>query len=231
MLHGADGASTLSWRTRLTRVQRRRPVSTSTRRQVARGQDRASRRSASTTISTLSSAELLQLLGQQLGLRRLERRTPSVTTRRSWRTSSESIERIAPRYILRLTFCAKSRGRAAKARPPPTQIGLRIEPARAGRVPFCVHAACGRRRALRRGVFWRLGAGAAGRHVGSDDLVDQGLVELAAEGLSRRPRGSAPPLATFSFMTILALLLAGLGQSALLASAARRLAAAPGAQP
>jgi hypothetical protein len=56
---------------------------------------------------------------------------------RSWRNSSDSTERIAPRYILRLTFCSKLRGRAANARPPPTQIGLRIEPTRARPVPFC----------------------------------------------------------------------------------------------
>src|SRR6185437_11871374 len=47
------------------------------------------------------------------------------TFRRSWRFSSASIEHSAPRYILRLTFCAKSRGCAANARAPPTKIGAR----------------------------------------------------------------------------------------------------------
>ena len=32
---------------------------------------------------------------------------------------------MAPRYILRLTFCAKLRGLAAKVTPPPTKIGAR----------------------------------------------------------------------------------------------------------
>jgi len=35
-----------------------------------------------------------------------------------------------------LTFCAKSRGLAAKVRPPPTQMGERLEPARAGIPPY-----------------------------------------------------------------------------------------------
>src|SRR5678815_2855307 len=60
-----------------------------------------------------------------------------VTTRRSWRTSSDSIDWIAPRYIFLFTFCAKSRGFAANARPPPTQMGERIEPARDVPPPFC----------------------------------------------------------------------------------------------
>ena len=64
---------------------------------------------------------------------------PSVTSRRSVRASSDNIERIAPRYILRFTFCSKLRGFAAKVLPPPTQIGERIEPARAWPVPFCAY--------------------------------------------------------------------------------------------
>src|SRR5256884_3281583 len=51
---------------------------------------------------------------------------PYTTLFRS-RASSESIERIAPRYILRFTFCVKSRGLAAKVLPPPTQIGERLD--------------------------------------------------------------------------------------------------------
>src|SRR6185437_4243885 len=47
------------------------------------------------------------------------------TLRRPWRFNSASIEHSAPRYILRLTFCAKSRGCAANARAPPTKIGAR----------------------------------------------------------------------------------------------------------
>jgi hypothetical protein len=64
---------------------------------------------------------------------------PFTTERRSVRASSDNIACIAPRYILRFTFCVKSRGFAANARPPPTQIGLRIEPARAWPVPFWRH--------------------------------------------------------------------------------------------
>jgi hypothetical protein len=37
------------------------------------------------------------------------------------------------------SFCAWLRGLAANARPPPTQIGLRMEPARAWPVPFWRH--------------------------------------------------------------------------------------------
>jgi hypothetical protein len=55
------------------------------------------------------------------------------------RANSDTIDCIAARYILRLTFCVKSRGFAANARPPPTQIGLRIEPTRAWPVPFWLH--------------------------------------------------------------------------------------------
>src|SRR5678815_2549232 len=62
---------------------------------------------------------------------------PLVTTRRSWRTSSDNIDWIAPRYIFLLTFCSKERGFAANARPPPTQMGERIEPARDVPPPFC----------------------------------------------------------------------------------------------
>jgi hypothetical protein len=42
---------------------------------------------------------------------------------RPWRFSSDRIAAIAARYILRLTFCAKLRGLAAKVTPPPTKIG------------------------------------------------------------------------------------------------------------
>src|SRR6516225_8518770 len=62
---------------------------------------------------------------------------PSVTSSRSVRASSESMTRSAPRYILRFTIWAKSRGLAAKVLPPPTQIGERLDPARACPVPFC----------------------------------------------------------------------------------------------
>ena len=55
------------------------------------------------------------------------------------RASSDSIERNAPRYILRFTFCSKLRGLAAKVLPPPTQMGERFEPARACPVPFWLH--------------------------------------------------------------------------------------------
>src|SRR5687768_7435497 len=47
----------------------------------------------------------------------------STTMIRPWRLSSDRIAAIAARYILRLTFCAKLRGLAAKVTPPPTKIG------------------------------------------------------------------------------------------------------------
>src|SRR5687767_1658916 len=47
----------------------------------------------------------------------------STTMIRPWRLSSDRIADIAARYILRLTFCAKLRGLAAKVTPPPTKIG------------------------------------------------------------------------------------------------------------
>ena len=47
----------------------------------------------------------------------------STTMMRPWRLSSDRIAAIAARYILRLTFCAKLRGLAAKVTPPPTKIG------------------------------------------------------------------------------------------------------------
>src|SRR5688572_10946198 len=47
----------------------------------------------------------------------------STTVMRPWRLSSDRIAAIAARYILRLTFCAKLRGLAAKVTPPPTKIG------------------------------------------------------------------------------------------------------------
>src|SRR5690606_631014 len=47
----------------------------------------------------------------------------STTLMRPWRLSSDRIAAIAARYILRLTFCAKLRGLAAKVTPPPMKIG------------------------------------------------------------------------------------------------------------
>src|SRR5258706_5158420 len=128
-------ASTLSWLARLSGLTAA-AASTSTP-----GRLRAARNSfsssASTMISTLARSRDLSWLASRrvLGASRL---MPSVTSRRSWRTSSENMARSAPRYILRLTFWVKSRGLAAKARPPPTQMGLRIEPAREVPPPFCV---------------------------------------------------------------------------------------------
>src|SRR5690349_9617794 len=49
----------------------------------------------------------------------------STTARRPWRLSSDRIAQRAARYILRLTFCSKLRGLAAKVTPPPTKIGAR----------------------------------------------------------------------------------------------------------
>ena len=123
----------------------------------------------------------------------------AVTTSRSWRTSSDSIERIAPRYILRLTFWVKSRGCAAKVRPPPTQIGLRIEPARAEPVPFC---ACGflppPRTSAR--VFCALvPARPAARYALTTWNTSDWLYTWPK--FSSDTASSAPPLATLSFMT------------------------------
>src|SRR5690606_37206710 len=55
----------------------------------------------------------------------------STTFRRPWRLSSDRIAEIAARYILRLTFCSKLRGLAAKVTPPPTKIGAVSAPWRA----------------------------------------------------------------------------------------------------
>ena len=115
---------------------------------------------------------------------------PSVTSRRSVRASSESIERIAPRYILRFTFCAKSRGLAAKvlAAADPDGRAARAGARLAGallRVGLAATAAHFGARLL------RLGARAAGVAVRGHHLVHQGLVELVAEGglghLAARP--------------------------------------------
>src|SRR5690606_1971223 len=51
------------------------------------------------------------------------RSNDSTTVMRPWRLSSDRITAIAARYCLRLTFCAKLRGLAAKVTPPPTKIG------------------------------------------------------------------------------------------------------------
>ena len=105
----------------------------------------------------------------------------STATSRSWRTSSETIDCIAARYILRLTFCEKSRGRAANARPPPTQIGLRIEPTRAWPVPFWLHGFLPPPRTSARDFCALVPARPAG-HVGGDDLMHERFVVGAAEG-------------------------------------------------
>src|SRR3977135_1594816 len=105
---------------------------------------------------------------------------PSVTSRRSVRANSESIARMAPRYILRLTFCSKLRGFAANARPPPTQIGLRLEPARAPPRPLLRPGLPAAAADFCAGLL-RLGAGAPRVAIRSDDLVNQGFVELLAE--------------------------------------------------
>src|SRR5690606_9790949 len=60
----------------------------------------------------------------------------STTLMRPWRLSSDRIADIAARYILRLTFCSKLRGLAAKVTPPPTKIGAVSAPWRAP-PPFC----------------------------------------------------------------------------------------------
>jgi hypothetical protein len=78
-----------------------------------------------------------------------------------------------------LTFCAKLRGLAAKVTPPPTKIGAVSAPWRAP-PPFCFFDFLVVPRDFRAGLL-RLGAGATGRAVRGDQLVDQVLVELAAE--------------------------------------------------
>ena len=60
----------------------------------------------------------------------------STTIRRPWRFSSDRMERIAARYILRFTFWEKSRVVTPKVTPPPRKIGLRMVPARERPVPF-----------------------------------------------------------------------------------------------
>src|SRR5690606_5668290 len=60
----------------------------------------------------------------------------STTFSRPWRLSSDRMAAIAARYILRLTFCSKLRGLAAKVTPPPTKIGAVSAPWRAP-PPFC----------------------------------------------------------------------------------------------
>ena len=126
-------------------------------------------------------------------------RSTSVTTSRSCRTSSESIERSAPRYILRLTFCEKSRGLRGERR-------AAADPDRAAD-----RAGARRTRALLRvrlasaaahfgARLLRLGTGAAGRAIGIDDLEHQGLVVVVAEVRSSDTCNSVPPLATLSFM-------------------------------
>src|SRR5690606_29495274 len=60
----------------------------------------------------------------------------STTTSRPCRLSSDRIEAIAARYILRLTFCPKLRGLAANVTPPPRKIGAVRAPWRAP-PPFC----------------------------------------------------------------------------------------------
>ena len=87
---------------------------------------------------------------------------------------------MAARYILRLTFCEKSRGWAAKARPPPTQMGLRIEPARAWPVPFWLQGFLPPPRTSAR-VFCALVPARPAAMIGGDDLVHQRFVVGAAE--------------------------------------------------
>ena len=103
----------------------------------------------------------------------------SSTTSRSWRTSSDRMERIAPRYILRLTFWLWSCGRAAKVVPPPRQIGLRMEPA--GPPRSLAARACGHRREPPP-AFLCPGALPRAGEVGHHHLVHQGFVELTPEG-------------------------------------------------
>src|SRR5258708_4993022 len=62
---------------------------------------------------------------------------PSITDRRSSRTSCERMAAMPARYILRLSLCVKfSSGLLGKIRPPPRHKGLEVIPARARPVPF-----------------------------------------------------------------------------------------------
>src|SRR6185503_13654905 len=66
--------------------------------------------------------------------------SPSMTERRSSRTSCDRIAAMPARYILRFTFCEKfSSGLFGKMRPPPRQSGEDVMPARARPVPFWRH--------------------------------------------------------------------------------------------
>src|SRR5690606_9253328 len=60
----------------------------------------------------------------------------STTFSRPWRLSSDRIDAMAARYILRLTFWPKLRGLAANVTPPPRKIGAVRAPWRAP-PPFC----------------------------------------------------------------------------------------------
>src|SRR5580765_4707643 len=91
------------------------------------GMLRAARYRFSLASSTTSSGRLPAFISASLPTRPwvfgASTSNASTTTRRSWRLSSDRIEAIAARYILRLTFCSKLRGLAAKVTPPPTKIG------------------------------------------------------------------------------------------------------------
>jgi len=61
----------------------------------------------------------------------------STTARRSWRASSDRMEAMPARNILRFTFWVKfSSGEFGKIRPPPRHSGEELMPARARPVPF-----------------------------------------------------------------------------------------------
>src|SRR5690606_35875738 len=75
-------------------------------------------------LSSFSFATMPEVFG-------LSSSKPSTTVIRPWRLSSDRIAAIAARYILRLTFCSKLRGLAAKVTPPPTKIGAVRAPWRA----------------------------------------------------------------------------------------------------
>src|SRR6202034_478939 len=153
---------------------------------------------ASTMIKTSSSARDLSCASSSL-VWGWSTATEAVTTSRSWRTSSDNIERIAPRYILRFTFWVKSRGCAAKVRPPPTQIGLRIEPARAEPVPFWACGFLPPPRTSARVFCALLPARPAARYAFTTWNTSDWLYTWPK--FSSDTASSAPPLATLSFMT------------------------------
>ena len=157
-------------------------------------------------ISTVLQAHRLDLLREQLGLRRVDAKL-STTDSRSSRASCDRIDARPARYILRLTFCEKfSSGEFGKILPPPRHSGLEAIPARARPVPFCAHGfLCDLLMSLR--PFCARVAAARIGLIGDDDLMHQRFVVFAAEQRRRTPRHVAAglPLSLISLSSMVTL--------------------------